>query len=884
MTSEVVDLLKNIDLSEPKKLPPGKSGKPTKIATNSYRLTIAKGHAIFKYDVRIYETYVNKQGVASLKELCKQTKDDFTEQDRKAKTVFLLKLLTEKKLLPFGKLEEVVYDRAAILFSLKKYPAVNKLFDAATLKDMNYKCSEECTGVQFELKPVTEDYALTTDDAFRDGDGNIFEFLNLLTSQHAFVRTGKFIVYQSNRAFLFDPSEAGFREADCPALPDGKYLGIGCVAKTAFHGKSVGLHIKVAAILHCKVEQLESVYSPDKLIRIKDQLKGEIKALEQKHQILTQDLLFKRVTETGRRDTMKNIIRKMNMKLGGLNHYVLDTGRIIEQRNLIIGIEFTHPPPTAPGQPPAGPSVLGFSSNCSGDLHSFVGDYKFIQARAGDDRSAIDGPLKQLFKECLNRFKDSYGAMPETIWVYRNGASEGQFPVLLSKEIRLFYEVEELTGGSYLPKMVYIAVSKDHVHRFYLEGGSDKAQNVLPGTVIDTGIVSPSRNEFFLSPHKAFQGTAKAPKYTVLRNGSDINKPSYTMDQIQGTFPPLRVASECAKRGSSNYTQERIKPVHGNVDLEDIEVLNKEMVYSGRQLSKNTGTAWTYLYAVTGLEMLTIIGSTVLYIPFITVVATSGQFHKNLLRLFIFFETPETDVLLFLVSAGRVFLAIISALKMPVIVIERLFACCFIWDYEEKRRPWISYLLIYAQSLFAAAMGTFFLYAFASNPRVSMICFGGGYLVLGAVLLIVYWRLSVYTDHVLAALSSMAYGQTGYLSVRYQVEENIRVFRLMRRIVIGNAVTITVGLGIATLCWLAPRDTLRAEMGKAFCELYIAFYVASFLVVCLWAVEDWRYRFFQLLSKTIRIEPNPGCRPSGFVAVDPNLEATIYFDFYRKAW
>ncbi|CAJ0571132.1 unnamed protein product, partial [Mesorhabditis spiculigera] len=232
MTSEVLDLLKNLDLSEPKKLPPGKSGKPTKIATNSYRLTIAKGHAIFKYDVRIYETYVNKQGVASLKELCKQTKDDFTEQDRKAKTVFLLKLLTEKKLLPFGKLEEVVYDRAAILFSLKKYPAVNKLFDAATLKDMNYKCSEECTGVQFELKPVTEDYALITDDAFRDGDGNILEFLNLLTSQHAFVRTDKFIVYQSNRAFLFDPSEAGFREADCPALPDGKYLGIGC-------GKSV---------------------------------------------------------------------------------------------------------------------------------------------------------------------------------------------------------------------------------------------------------------------------------------------------------------------------------------------------------------------------------------------------------------------------------------------------------------------------------------------------------------------------------------------------------------------------------------------------------------------------------------------------------------------
>lgn len=185
----------------------------------------------------------------------------------------------------------------------------------------------------------------------------------------------------------------------------------------------------------------------------------EIKALEQKYQILTQDLKFSKCFETGKRDTMKNIVQKMNMKNGGSNHHVIDVSRQLDQRVLVLGIEvkwpnyalfnywfewftvsfrvrttslfqFTHPPPCLPGKEPASPSVLGFASNCTAQSQYFVGDYKFIPARSSDDHSEISIHLKNVYEETIQRFKASRGAVPGLVIIYRNGASEGQYPIV----------------------------------------------------------------------------------------------------------------------------------------------------------------------------------------------------------------------------------------------------------------------------------------------------------------------------------------------------------------------------------------------------------------------------------------------------------------------
>ena len=44
----------------------------------------------------------------------------------------------------------------------------------------------------------------------------------------------------------------------------------------------------------------------------------------------------------------------------------------------------------------------------------------------------------------------------------------------------------------------------------------DGRGNVLPGTVVDTGICHPHRNDFFLNAHAGLQGTNRPAHYSVL--------------------------------------------------------------------------------------------------------------------------------------------------------------------------------------------------------------------------------------------------------------------------------------------------------------------------------------------------------------------------------
>ncbi|CAJ0580775.1 unnamed protein product, partial [Mesorhabditis spiculigera] len=610
-----------------------------------------------------------------LKELTKMTKDDYNEQLRKAKTVAVMNILIKEKLLPLA-LDGVAYDRASSLFSMKKVaPLVTKL-SFTVLAKYGYTDDTNCDGVEVQIRPVNEDYSLTTDEAFKAaGDHNIIEWLALLTSQYVFNKPEEFVVYRDSSIFLYDPTQAKFAQEDVPALPDGKYLGIGAsksvsivegpgrkgcgpiltidVLKTAFHYDEQPAHEKLAEMMKVRVNDLEKIYQrlaaklsdaaqlfrglslhtthtkkplevrlkkfwngrqqpsfeiegrkqtvaqyfAEKyqiklkypsyyLVDDKDRifpletlklawvfeeakkekieytlwlqsdrlhLHAELKALEQRHQLLAQDLRFVRTTELGKRDTFKNILMKMNCKLGGLSHKVVDTSRILNQRVLIIAVDFSHPAPTAPGKPPASPSVLGWSANCEREMQYFTGDFKFIRSRAADERSTIDGPLKEVFKEALSRFKKSQRNFPEFAVLYRGGVSEGQYPTLISTEVPLFEQA---------------------------------AREV---------------SEFFLNSHYAFQGTAKTPKYTILKNGNAVGNLK-SMSEIQAfthaltfmhsivnqtiTLPvPLKVAAECAKRGNNNFRAETELHLHNGVGLDDVEMLNREMVYSRKELS-----------------------------------------------------------------------------------------------------------------------------------------------------------------------------------------------------------------------------------------------------------------------------------------------------------
>uniref|UniRef100_A0AC35FH61 Piwi domain-containing protein n=1 Tax=Panagrolaimus sp. PS1159 TaxID=55785 RepID=A0AC35FH61_9BILA len=100
-------------------------------------------------------------------------------------------------------------------------------------------------------------------------------------------------------------------------------------------------------------------------------------------------------------------------------------------------------------------------------------------------------------KLVLHKLSD-HGRCPDKLIIFRNGCCEGQFKRVLSK-------------------VTVVVPNRMHNLRFMLDNANPQMrppeQNVKPGKIVDTVVVHPSYNEFYLNPHVALQGTAKTPRF-----------------------------------------------------------------------------------------------------------------------------------------------------------------------------------------------------------------------------------------------------------------------------------------------------------------------------------------------------------------------------------
>uniref|UniRef100_A0A914EMH9 Piwi domain-containing protein n=1 Tax=Acrobeloides nanus TaxID=290746 RepID=A0A914EMH9_9BILA len=153
------------------------------------------------------------------------------------------------------------------------------------------------------------------------------------------------------------------------------------------------------------------------------------------------------------------------------------------------------------------------------------------------------------------------------------------------------------------PKLVVIVPNKLHNLRFLPTNinRQDKApeQNVKPGMIVDTQVVHPTWNEFYLCSHTTLQGTANVPRYTILLNESNLSA-----DQIQeATFAlafgyqivrsptslpaPAYIAGKYADRGrtmlKAHLTNET-GPLPGPVEN---EALNQQITLAGNELLRS---------------------------------------------------------------------------------------------------------------------------------------------------------------------------------------------------------------------------------------------------------------------------------------------------------
>ncbi|KAL8420370.1 hypothetical protein RB594_003238 [Gaeumannomyces avenae] len=235
--------------------------------------------------------------------------------------------------------------------------------------------------------------------------------------------------------------------------------------------------------------------------------------------------LRSKICDTEKWDVKSYLAMKIYIKLGGVNHRVSTSnlGLVAEGKTMIVGIDVTHP---SPGQSAATPSVAAMVASRGAELGQWPGEVA-VQSRSRDE---MVSELRGMMRRRLQLWRaHNGGRLPENIIVYRDGVSEGQYRLVLRREVpeldracaEVYGEAEEAVPA---PRVAVVIVGKRHHTRFYpaVEGDTDRG-NARPGTVVDRGVTEARVWDFYLQSHSALQGTARPAHYVVIRD--DIFNP-----------------------------------------------------------------------------------------------------------------------------------------------------------------------------------------------------------------------------------------------------------------------------------------------------------------------------------------------------------------------
>ena len=97
---------------------------------------------------------------------------------------------------------------------------------------------------------------------------------------------------------------------------------------------------------------------------------------------------------------------------------------------------------------------------------------------------------------------------PKKIVFFRDGVSEGQFPLVMRHEMNKIREACQKVNAAYKPAVTFVVVQKRHHTRLFPVDPRDKngrAENVPPGTLVDRDIVTKGLFDFFLCSHVGIQ-------------------------------------------------------------------------------------------------------------------------------------------------------------------------------------------------------------------------------------------------------------------------------------------------------------------------------------------------------------------------------------------
>jgi len=233
-----------------------------------------------------------------------------------------------------------------------------------------------------------------------------------------------------------------------------------------------------------------------------------------------------------------NVALKINSRLGGRNFITKNsTLATLAQKFsfMVVGADVTHPGPGITTRP----SIASLVFSWDPDATQYVA-MSSVQA----PRQEMIGDLKAMMMQSLRKYFDMWqkrdpskpvGVLPQQIFFFRDGVSEGELEQVEQFEIRAIQEAidevwKQSRSSSPKAKLTFIVVGKRHHVRFF-PGLHDagKSGNCKAGFVADRGLSSAFARDFYLLSHGGLLGTSRPSHYMVLRNDS-----GGSMDDLQG--------------------------------------------------------------------------------------------------------------------------------------------------------------------------------------------------------------------------------------------------------------------------------------------------------------------------------------------------------------
>jgi len=121
--------------------------------------------------------------------------------------------------------------------------------------------------------------------------------------------------------------------------------------------------------------------------------------------------------------------------------------------------------------------------------------------------------------------------LPDRIFMFRDGVSEGQFDTVLREELPLMRKAfDKVYGTGKKPTLTITICGKRHHARFYPMKNEEASKNgnTKPGTVVDKGVTDVFRFDYYLQAHNGLQGTVRPTHYSVIYDENKLQA-----DEIQ---------------------------------------------------------------------------------------------------------------------------------------------------------------------------------------------------------------------------------------------------------------------------------------------------------------------------------------------------------------